>query len=363
MLNRISVNGTELEYQLRGTGAGEPVVLIHWGVAATWAEPLLDQPALASRYQLLSYHRAGFAGSGRLQGPPAMAAHAAHCHQLMRELGITRAHIVGHSSSVPVALQLALDAPEAVHTLTLMEAARPAAPTDSERQFGTERRPGRPPALPRGRQGRSGRHLLPRRPRTRLPYSARPRTARRLRAGSRRRRRVLHPGNTCHPAVAVHRRRRAPHPAASARRPRDSQPPDVRRTAQAAAALAAQRRATRPARPHPSPARAGPRRRGRRTRRLLRPPPDRRATLTRPPAWRQDELLRTAPTPHEPALAIRTERTDLSVIKVRARTTTCHPDRVLFAAQLKSYPCLEMPARSALADRLNAAPRRSPARQ
>jgi len=50
MLNRISVNGTELEYQLRGTGAGEPVVLIHWGVAAQWAEPLLDQPALASRY-------------------------------------------------------------------------------------------------------------------------------------------------------------------------------------------------------------------------------------------------------------------------------------------------------------------------
>jgi pimeloyl-ACP methyl ester carboxylesterase len=78
MLDTIGVNGTELEYQLRGTGAGEPVVLIHWGVAATWAEPLLDQPALASRYQLLSYHRAGFAGSGRLQDPPAIAAHAAH---------------------------------------------------------------------------------------------------------------------------------------------------------------------------------------------------------------------------------------------------------------------------------------------
>ena len=96
--NRISVNGTELEYELRGTGAGEPVVLIHWGVAATWAGPLLQQHALTSRYQLLSYHRAGFAGSGRLQGPPAIAAHAAHCHQLMRELGITTAHIVGHSS-------------------------------------------------------------------------------------------------------------------------------------------------------------------------------------------------------------------------------------------------------------------------
>ena len=138
MLNKISVNGTELEYEFCGTNTGEPVVLIHWGVAATWAEPLLDQPALTSRYQLLSYHRAGFAGSGPQQGPPVIAAHAAHCHQLMRELGITRAHIVGHSSSVPIALQLALDAPEAVHTLTLMEAARPAPPTDAERQFGTD---------------------------------------------------------------------------------------------------------------------------------------------------------------------------------------------------------------------------------
>jgi pimeloyl-ACP methyl ester carboxylesterase len=138
MLDKISVNGTDLEYELRGTGAGEPVVLIHWGVAAAWAEPLLGQIALAGRYRLLSYHRAGFAGSGPLHGPPTMAAHAAHCHQLMRELGITRAHIVGHSSSVPVALQLALDAPDAVHTLTLMEAARPAPPTDAERQFGTD---------------------------------------------------------------------------------------------------------------------------------------------------------------------------------------------------------------------------------
>ena len=56
----------------------------------------------------------------------------------MRELGITRAHIVGHSSSVSLALQLALDAPDAAHTLTLMEAARPAPPTDTERQFGTD---------------------------------------------------------------------------------------------------------------------------------------------------------------------------------------------------------------------------------
>ncbi len=137
MLQRAAVNGVDLEYEL--CGAGEPVVLIPWGVGAKWAEPLLEQQTLTSRYQLLHYHRAGFAGSGPLEGPPTMAAHAAHCHQLMGELGITRAHIVGHSSSVPVALQLALDAPdapEALHTLTLMEAARPAPPTGTQQRFG-----------------------------------------------------------------------------------------------------------------------------------------------------------------------------------------------------------------------------------
>ena len=67
-----------------------------------------------------------------------MAAHAAHCQLLMRELGIGSAHIVGHSSSVPVALQLALDAPEAVQTLTLMEAARPAPPTETQLRFGLD---------------------------------------------------------------------------------------------------------------------------------------------------------------------------------------------------------------------------------
>ena len=136
MLQRATVNGVDLEYELRGSG--EPVVLIHWGVGTVWAGPLLDQPALAGRHRLLSYHRAGYAGSSRLDGPATMEAHAAHCHLLMRELGITTAHIVGHSSSVPVALQLALDAPETVHTLTLMEAARPAPPTDTQQRFGKD---------------------------------------------------------------------------------------------------------------------------------------------------------------------------------------------------------------------------------
>jgi pimeloyl-ACP methyl ester carboxylesterase len=133
VLDRINVDGLELEYELKGTG--ESVVLLHGGLGAVWADAFLDQPALAGRYQLLSYHRAGFAGSGRMEGPATMAAHADHCRRLMEELGIKTAHVVAHSSGASVALQLALDAPQAVHTLALLEAARPAPAIDARERF------------------------------------------------------------------------------------------------------------------------------------------------------------------------------------------------------------------------------------
>ena len=119
---------------MSSTERGEPAVLIHWGVSAMWAEPLLDEPALAG-YCLLHYDRAGFGGSSPVDGPISMSDHARHCLLLMTHVGIKRAHIVGHSSSAVLALQLALDAPEAVQTLALMEPARPTPPTETQAAF------------------------------------------------------------------------------------------------------------------------------------------------------------------------------------------------------------------------------------
>ena len=130
---RASVDGVALEYELRG--AGEPVVLIHWGVCAAWAEPLLEAPALNEHYRLLAYDRAGFGASSRVDGPLGMADHAEHCRLLMAQLGIDRAHVVGHSSSAMIALQLAVDAPDAVHTLALLDPARPAPQTEVQAAF------------------------------------------------------------------------------------------------------------------------------------------------------------------------------------------------------------------------------------
>lgn len=124
----------ELEYRLQGTG--EPVVLLHAGLFAGWFQPLLNEPALAARYRVLCVHRVGYAGSSRVAGPVSIARQAAQVETLMRHLGIERAHVVGHSSGANIALQLAIDAPQRVHSLALLETALPVG-ASSERLLST----------------------------------------------------------------------------------------------------------------------------------------------------------------------------------------------------------------------------------
>jgi pimeloyl-ACP methyl ester carboxylesterase len=131
----------ELEYAIRGSG--EPVVLVHAGLFADWFRPLLEEPALTTRYRVLTFHRAGYAGSSRVPGPVDLTRQAAHVRTLMSQLGIRRAHIVGHSSGGNIALQLALDAPELVQSLSLLEPALPVG-AGSERLLATRDRAMRP---------------------------------------------------------------------------------------------------------------------------------------------------------------------------------------------------------------------------
>ena len=133
-LDRATLQGIELEYELWGTGE-EPVVLVHHGVGVDWFRPLLEEPALTDNFRVLSYHRVGYGGSSRATDPLAFEQEAVHCYSLMRHLGIEQAHVVGHSASARIALQLALEAPEAVHTLALLESARPALQNELQGEF------------------------------------------------------------------------------------------------------------------------------------------------------------------------------------------------------------------------------------
>jgi pimeloyl-ACP methyl ester carboxylesterase len=130
-MDRATIEGVELEFEIRGTG--EPVVFVHAGVFADWFKPLLEESALTGHYRMVSYHRIGYAGSSRVAGPVSIAQQAAQLRSLMRRLGIERAHIVGHSSGGNIALQLALDAPDSVRSLALLEPALVAAPSGPQK--------------------------------------------------------------------------------------------------------------------------------------------------------------------------------------------------------------------------------------
>src|SRR5215216_4466587 len=117
-MDRAKVNGVELEYEVRG--AAEPLLLIDMLIADCFV-PLLPEPALADRYQLIRYHRRGWVGSTHTPPPVSIGEHAADAAGLLEHLGVQRAHIAGHSTGASIGIQLALDHPEKVHTLTLLE--------------------------------------------------------------------------------------------------------------------------------------------------------------------------------------------------------------------------------------------------
>ena len=117
-MDRAKVNGVELEYEVRG--AGEPVLLIDMLIADCFV-PLLPESALADGYRLIRYHKRGWVGSTHTPPPVSIAEHAADAAALLEHLGVSRAHIAGHSTGASIGAQLALDHPGKVHTLTLLE--------------------------------------------------------------------------------------------------------------------------------------------------------------------------------------------------------------------------------------------------
>ena len=91
-------------------GSGEPIVLVHAGVAdrRMWA-PLV--PALAVDHRVI---RADARGFGESLPPTGPWAHHTDLLELLDELLIARAHVVGASMGAGVAVEAALARPEAV---------------------------------------------------------------------------------------------------------------------------------------------------------------------------------------------------------------------------------------------------------
>jgi len=119
-LERAPVNGGYLTYQQNGEG--EAVFTIHGALVADAFLPIMDQPALDG-YRVIRYQRSGHAHSASLDISPAdfLDRAVADALALLDHLNVERAHVVGHSSGAVIAMALALNSPDRVHSLVLLE--------------------------------------------------------------------------------------------------------------------------------------------------------------------------------------------------------------------------------------------------
>jgi pimeloyl-ACP methyl ester carboxylesterase len=117
-MDRLAFDDVELTYEL-GAG-GDRIVLVHASPFVSWYMPLVGQ---LTEFSTLRYRRRLRGSGGGEYRPLTVAEDAATCATLMDHVGWQAAHVVGHSYGALVALELAIDAPERVRSVALLEPA------------------------------------------------------------------------------------------------------------------------------------------------------------------------------------------------------------------------------------------------
>jgi pimeloyl-ACP methyl ester carboxylesterase len=113
----IEHGGCRLSYEV--AGKGPPVLFIQGvGVHGRGWSPQVE--ALSSGFRCLSFDNRGMGGSQPLTLPLTVEQMAEDALALLTCQGWDSAHVVGHSLGGPVALELALSAPERVRSLALL---------------------------------------------------------------------------------------------------------------------------------------------------------------------------------------------------------------------------------------------------
>ncbi len=114
------VNGQHIHYARGGTG---PALLLLHGFPQTHAMWHAVAPALAKHFTVIAPDLRGYGDSAKPQGTEnySFRAMAADQTALMAALGFEQFHLVGHDRGARTAHRLALDAPAAVQSLTVMD--------------------------------------------------------------------------------------------------------------------------------------------------------------------------------------------------------------------------------------------------
>ncbi|PKB80146.1 MAG: hypothetical protein BZY88_09495 [SAR202 cluster bacterium Io17-Chloro-G9] len=116
-----TINGYRMYYEVHGQG--QPLVMIHGGLGGGEGCASMSEchaQALGSKYKLILYDRRAAGRSETPESGYSMANQVQDLRSLLRRLDVTRAHVLGSSGGGPIALTLALNYPQMVDTLLLI---------------------------------------------------------------------------------------------------------------------------------------------------------------------------------------------------------------------------------------------------
>ncbi len=114
---RIHVNDIELYYE--EYGQGQPVLLIH-GLGSSSLDWERQTPVFSDKYKVVALDLRGHGQTDKPPGPYSMSIFANDAAELIKSLGLGPVHVVGISLGGMVTFQLAVDSPNLVKSMVIV---------------------------------------------------------------------------------------------------------------------------------------------------------------------------------------------------------------------------------------------------
>ncbi len=118
-METLEVDGGAIGFEQQGEGP--PVVFVHGSVVADPWTPLLVHGDLLDNYRVVTFHRRGYGRSLAAEVGRTLNDEGADVIALLDHLDIARAHVVGHSLAADIVLQTAIENPDRLATMVLLE--------------------------------------------------------------------------------------------------------------------------------------------------------------------------------------------------------------------------------------------------
>jgi pimeloyl-ACP methyl ester carboxylesterase len=116
----VAVNGIQMYYEIHGVG--RPLVLIHGGGSTISTSFGRILPLLAKKYQVIAVELQAHGHTSDRDAPESFAQDADDVAELLRQLNISEADILGFSNGGQTAMQLAMSHPQKVRKLIVASA-------------------------------------------------------------------------------------------------------------------------------------------------------------------------------------------------------------------------------------------------